>query len=274
MPFTNFNQHQLFYTQQGKGFPLVFIHGFCEDSLIWKDFVQPFLPFYQVITIDLPGFGQSDVQPEHRIETYREAVKTVLTTLNIQQCILIGHSMGGYTALAFAEKYPEYLQGFALFHSHPFADSDSKKANREKTINFIQKYGTAPFLGQMLPNLFSEAFQKNNKTLIDKMIEEATAYSEAGIVAGLEAMINRPDRCAVLAQSQQPILLIIGKEDTAIPYRDSLKMSDLAPITVLHILENVGHMGMFEATAITQKIIFDFLEFLDIRYYTYEVSKV
>lgn len=261
MPFTNFNQRPLFYTTQGSGFPLVLIHGFCEDASMWADFITPFLADYQVITMDLPGFGQSEVQAEHTILNYAEAVKTILDILNIKKCTMIGHSMGGYTTLAFAELYPNYLQGLGLFHSHPFADSEEKKINRNKTIQFIQKHGNAPFLGQMIPSLFTKYFAKANKNLVDKMIDDATAYPESGIIAGLEAMINRPSRAAVLENIDVPVLLIIGKEDEAVPYNNSLEMSYLAKVTDVQIIENVGHMAMFEAKEKTQKIILDFLKF-------------
>jgi pimeloyl-ACP methyl ester carboxylesterase len=259
MPFTNFNQQTLFYTTQGEGFPLVFIHGFCEAATMWDDFVLPFFTNYQVITLDLPGFGQSEIQSAHTISNYAEAVKTVLDILNIEKCMLIGHSMGGYAALAFAELYPQYLKGLALFHSHPFEDSEEKKKNRKKTIQFIQKYGNAPFLGQMIPSLFTKHFAKANKNLVNKMIDDATAFPESGIIAGLEAMINRPNRAAVLENIDVPVLLIIGKVDEAVPYQSSLEMSCLAKVTDLQIMENIGHMGMFEAKEETQQMILNFL---------------
>jgi pimeloyl-ACP methyl ester carboxylesterase len=261
MPFTNFNQQPLFYTTQGEGFSLVLIHGFCEDASMWAEFMQPFLADYQVITMDLPGFGKSEVQAKHTILNYAEAVKTVLDCLNIQNCVMIGHSMGGYTALAFAELYPNYLKGLGLFHSHPFADSEEKKKNRKKTIQFIQKHGNAPFLGQMIPSLFTNHFAKANKNLVDKMIDDATAYPESGIIGALEAMINRPNCAAVLENIDVPVLLIVGKEDEAVPYSSSLEMSSLAKVTDLQIIENIGHIGMFEAKEKTQKIVLDFLRF-------------
>lgn len=262
MPFTNFNQQKLFYTDQGQGFPVVFIHGFCEDASMWDDFIKPFCINYRLITMDLPGFGQSEIQEEHSILNYAEAVKTVLDTLNVQECVMIGHSMGGYTALAFAEKYPNYLKGLGLFHSHPFADNESKRASRAKTIRFIQKYGNAPFLGQMIPVLFTKYFAKANPNLVNKMIDDATTFPESGIIAGLEAMLNRPNRATVLEKILVPVLLIIGKEDEAIPYESSLRMSNLAEVTDLQIIDNIGHMGMFESREVTEKIVMNFLEFV------------
>lgn len=262
MPFTTFNQQQLFYTNQGNGFPLVFIHGFCEDSTMWNDFISPFIETHQIICIDLPGFGQSEVQDETTIYHFAKAIKKVLDDLKITDCIMIGHSMGGYTTLAFAEYYPEFLSGFCLFHSHPFADTEEKKANRTKTIRFIQRHGNAPFLGQMIPNLFSNNFRKENVELVAKMIDDVTIYPKKGITNALEAMINRPNRATILEESNVPILLIIGKQDEAVSYQSSLKMSALANVTDVQILEDVGHMGMYEATKKTQNILLKYIMFV------------
>ncbi len=257
-------QKQLFYESQGEGFPLVFVHGFCEDSTMWNSFIRPFVETYQIITIDLPGFGQSEVQDEATIYHFAKAIKYVLDDLKITNCIMIGHSMGGYTVLAFAEYFSEYLSGFCLFHSHPFADSEEKKDNRRKTIAFIQKHGSTPFLRQMIPNLFSDDFRQSHPELITKMTHQATHYPEKGITNGLEAMINRPNRAAILEKSTVPVLLIIGKQDEAVPYELSLKMCPLANSTKVQILESVGHMGMFEDRETTQNMIANFINFLNL----------
>lgn len=263
MPFTKFNQRPVFYQTQGEGFPLVFVHGFCEDSTMWNAFIPPFVETHQVISIDLPGFGRSVVQEEATIYHFAKAIKKVLDDLKITDCIMIGHSMGGYTTLAFAEYFPEMLSGFCLFHSHPFADTEEKKANRRKTIKFIQRHGNAPFLGQMIPSLFSDNFRKEKPDLVAKMIDDATAYPEKGITNALEAMINRPNRANILENSSIPILLIIGKQDNAVPYESSLRMSALANVTDVRILDEVGHMGMFEAREKTQVILRKFIEFVN-----------
>lgn len=262
MPFTTFNQKQLFYKTIGEGFPLVFVHGFCEDSTMWTDFVHPFAENHQVILIDLPGFGQSEIQSETTIYHFAKAIKHILDDLKITDCIMIGHSMGGYTTLAFAEYFPTMLSGFCLFHSHPFADSEEKKVNRQRTIKFIGRHGNAPFLGQMIPSLFPKSFKENNETLINKMIAYATKFPEKGITNALEAMIKRPNRANILEKSNVPVLLIIGKQDDTIPYDVSLQMCPMANTTKVQILDQVGHMGMFEAKSETQNMIGEFIAYL------------
>jgi len=257
-----FNNQTIYYETYGEGFPLVFLHGFCEDSSLWQMYVEPFKSKYRIILIDLMGFGQSDTPKEATINYLAKAIKAVLEELKIEQCLMVGHSMGGYTILAFAELFPSFLSGICLFHSHPFADSEDKKRHRKKTIAFIKKHGSRPFLKQMISGLFNEKFKKENPTVINQMIDKAALYNEDGIISGLEAMINRPDRSAILAQIEVPILMIIGKKDVVVPYADSLKMSHLPKLATVEILENVAHVGMLEVTEITQNLLLNFINFV------------
>lgn len=257
-----FNNQTVYYETYGEGFPLVFLHGFCEDSSLWQMYVEPFKSKYRIVLIDLMGFGQSDTPKEATINYLAKAIKSVLEELKIEQCLMVGHSMGGYTALAFAELFPTFLSGICLFHSHPFADSEDKKKHRKKTIAFIKKHGSRPFLNQMIPSLFNKKFKEENSMIINKMIDKAALYNEDGIISGLEAMINRPDRSAILAKVEVPVLMIIGKKDTAVSYADSLKMSHLPKIGMVEILEAVAHVGMLEATEITQYSLSNFINFV------------
>lgn len=259
----NYCTHQntlIHYQTKGEGLPLVFIHGFCEDLSMWETFTKPLAITYQIITIDLPGFGHSHHLPDASIEDFADVVHTILKELNIPQCFIFGHSMGGYTALAFAEKYPNMLLGLSLFHSHPYADDEAKKTNRQRAINFIHRHGTVPFLGLMIPNLFAPDFTKNNKNLVDSLIDMASVYPPQGVITALLAMKNRTDKTTTLEKSTYPVLFIIGQQDSSIPYFNSLKMSYLPSVSMVCILENTGHNGMFEATEKCQAIIEEFVK--------------
>ena len=116
----------VYYQLKGNGPSIVFIHGFLESHSIWDYFAKEMSYNYQVITIDLPGFGNSSVFAEtHTMESMAEIVNKILEKEKIQDCIVVGHSMGGYVSLALAEKYPEKIEGIVLFHSH--AEEDSKE---------------------------------------------------------------------------------------------------------------------------------------------------
>ena len=154
---------------------VVLLHGFGEDSSVWSGFV-PFLQkdFY-ILTPDYARLSNFK-----SVEEYADFVHEKIVEKCIEKCVMIGHSMGGYIALAFAEKYPEMLNGLGLFHSTSFADSEEKKAARTKNIDFIDKHGAEAFIKTSTPNLYAEAFQKNHPEVIEKHIKYvSTPIAEA-----------------------------------------------------------------------------------------------
>lgn len=262
MKFVQYQQRKVAYQSDGRGEPVVLLHGFCEDSRVWLEFGEDLREEqFRVIVIDLPGFGESEPAAEPSIDYHAGAVLAVLDELGLARSVLIGHSMGGYIGLAIAEKFPDRLKGLGLFHSHPFADSEEKKANRAKSIEFIRRQGHLLYVKQLIPQLFNPRFAGSHPFLVDTLIHRATRYPEQGIVDGLQAMIDRPDRSKALQQATFPVLFIIGKEDTAIPWEYSIDQTHLPAIASVHILDKVAHMGMYESTRSTQLIVRQFVDF-------------
>ncbi len=246
-----YQSSQIFYRTIGKGKPVVLIHGFGEDGNIWKNQIEFLKDHVQLIIPDLPGSGKSAVinsQLAVGIEDYAEVVKIILAREKIEECMMIGHSMGGYITLAFAEKYPDQLSSFALVHSSAFADNEEKKANRLKSIEFIKKYGAFEFLRSSIPELFTESWSANNKAMVDDLVKKSKSFKDEAIIQYYQAMINRPDRTAVLKNFNKPILFIIGEHDKAVPFAQSMQQCYLPAISYIHILRNSAHMGMFEET--------------------------
>ncbi|MFK8009128.1 MAG: alpha/beta fold hydrolase [Saprospiraceae bacterium] len=259
MPKIKFKERKINYSSRGKGAAIVFLHGFCEDSSVWDDFISVFKS-NKIIRIDLPGFGSSEPIDHPSVELFADVVKSVLNHLEIRKCHLIGHSMGGYVSLAFAKKYASSLSGLGIFHSFPYADSKEKKAGRAKSIEFIKKNSHFHYVKQLFPNLFPPAFLSSNNFLVNKMIHRASSFPQAGIIGGLELMMNRPDNSEILKNIKCPVLFIIGRDDKVIPFDKSMEQTALPDIAHIHVLEGVGHMGMFEATKDTRKIIKQFLK--------------
>ena len=258
MPKAKYKKHNIAYSIKGDGPSLVFLHGFGEDQRMWKDYIQAFETSYQVILIDLPGFGQSTVVPNMTISLMAEVVKTVLNQEAIQQCILIGHSMGGYVTLNFAHHYPNRLIGFGLFHSHPYADPTDKKNSRTKAIEFVKEHGVPMYIKQLMPLLFAKGYKEVNPAVVDKMLHFGSQTSEEGIINGLKAMRDRPDQTHVLTEASVPVLFLIGKKDLAVPIENSLNQTHLPSLADIHIYEEVGHMGMFEKRQATIDAILGF----------------
>lgn len=255
----NYYNHQISYDLKGKGTTLVFLHGFGETRQMWKNYL-PFFEGYQTLTIDLPGAGASDIM-DVSIARMAKIVNAILLAENIEKCVFIGHSMGGYVACAFAKMYEEKLLGFCLFHSQPHADKEEKKSGRNKAINFVKKNGSGVYFKGLLPMLFAGDFIKNNKNTLDKIVSEASAMESSAVIYQLQAMRDRPDNQSVLVNAKVPICFIIGKEDIAVPSTNSLNQTFLPKISDIHILEDVGHMGMYEATQKTVEILKHFIQF-------------
>jgi pimeloyl-ACP methyl ester carboxylesterase len=250
------------YQVIGQGSPVVLIHGFGEDSTVWK-YQEKFLSdHFQLILPDLPGSGHSPFIANTDIDSYSEIIKTILETEIKKDATvtMIGHSLGGYIALAFAEKYPERLNGLGLFHSSAFADTEEKKGTRKKSIEFINANGANAFLKTATPGLFAEAFSNAHANEIEELIEDTNYFSKEALVQYHEAMIARPDRTAVLREFTKPVLFIIGEHDKAVPMPIGLQQSYLPKEAHIHILHNSGHMGMWEEKEKANNVLKDFIE--------------
>lgn len=258
-----FGHKKLSYAIEGQGAPVVLVHGFAEDSEVWKYQRQELSRHYRLIIPDLPGAGASELTDAFSMELGADYIRQVLEQERIERTILIGHSMGGYITLAFAEKYAGMLQGFGLFHSTARPDSEEKKTTRQRSIEFIGANGSYEFLKQSIPNLFSPESRISLGGEIKEMIEHYRDFNPHTLIACQRAMMQRPDRTQVLATFDKPVLFIIGKHDTAVPYEQGLKQSHLPHISYIHILEHAGHMGMWEEKEKANNALLSFLAAAD-----------
>ena len=257
----------LSHFEAGEGIPVVFIHGFCENKEIWRDFVQPLSQKARVIVIDLPGFGDNpELTAPVTVADFAEAIFHFLQQKGVERCIMIGHSLGGYVALAFAEKFPQRLRGLGLFHSTAYPDTIEKKQGRDKTIDFIERYGADEFVNEFIPPLFSEGKRFEEKETINWLIDMAKKTAKSTIIESIRAMRDRKDRSKVLEKMAQPVLFISGKNDIALNFQTGFHQFSLPANAVVHIMSNVGHMGMFERQKETHLIVSQFIDLVNTSY--------
>jgi pimeloyl-ACP methyl ester carboxylesterase len=248
--------HPIAIRVQGEGIPLVFLHGFCETKDIWENFTAPFSKKYRVIEIDLPGFGESPLPAgEITISKSGDLVWEFLKNMGLSNALVVGHSMGGYMALAMAAKRPEFFKGLVLFHSTALADTIEKKHSRNKAIEFLKKYGAIRFVESFVPALFHQA----SPDIIAEVVKVASTCSTETLVAYTLAMRDRKAHTGVLESATFPILFIGGEYDTAVPANTLQGQASLPKKSHLRVLPDVGHMGMFEAKEQTQTLISEFL---------------
>ena len=275
------------YRIEGKGKPVVLLHGFGEDSHIWDEQVLFLKDHCLLIVPDLPGSGRSALlslesgvrslelkeekenTPDSKLQTqdyitiedYASCIHDLLKHENINSCIMLGHSMGGYITLAFAERYPSMLTAFGLIHSTAFADSEEKKKNRERGIALIEEYGPHLFLKNTIPNLFGARFKESHPEKISSLIGAAASFTKEALQQYYRAMMLRPDRTGVLLSNPLPVLFVTGTEDIAAPLEDVLKQSSLPNISYIYVLQNTGHMGMWEAPQQLNQQVLAFINF-------------
>lgn len=255
-----FTKSKINYTTNGKGLPVVLLHGFGEDSSVWIASINHLKNNYFIITPDLPGSGKSEMLTGKKIsmDDYADCIYKILQEEKITKCVMIGHSMGGYITLAFAEKYPSLLKAFGLFHSSAYADDAQKIINRKKAIDFIKSNGSKAFLKTSTPGLFFDKIK--NKSYIKTLIEKGSSFKPEALIQYYRAMIERPDRTAILKKFKGKVLFICGKNDMAVPFQYSLEQSHLPSETYICILRNSAHMGMYEEKNKVNKSLTEFLQ--------------
>lgn len=239
---------------------VVLLHGYLESLLVWDDFVPFLYKKLRVVTLDLPGHGISVVTGDtHTMEFLADTVADALRALGISRCTLVGHSMGGYVALAFCERHPEMLDGLVLLSSTPNPDTPEKAENRRREIALV-KAGKKDALARVAPAAgFAEENRARMKDAIEDLTEQVFVTEDEGIVALLNGMIARKDRNEMLRASKVPQLFILGRKDGYIPVEAAEKMVEGHPQARVVWLENSGHMGFLEEPETTARAILDFV---------------
>lgn len=247
------------YTLNGSGRRVLLLHGFGETSSVWDSIAAELSKDFEVLVPDVPGSGNTEAIADMSMEGLARAIKALTDHLEWRTFALIGHSMGGYIALAFADMFPESLTGLGLFHSTAFADSEEKIANRRKGMAFMREHGAQAFLESTTPNLFAPATRENNPALVGEFLDGSGKFSVDILVSYYESMIRRPDRSSLLKEVNFPVLIVMGLYDQAVPQKDALQLCKLPKKAYIHTLSQSGHMGMLEEPKKSLAILQEFL---------------
>lgn len=235
----------LHFTDEGKGYPVVLLHGYLESTFIWKGLAIELGKEYRVICIDLPGHGKSErLQSEPSIDKIADAVLRVLVNLSIDKAIIIGHSMGGYVGLSLLEKHPEAIHSLILLHSKASSDTKEAKKKRDLGVEMLRNHPRL-YIKESIQNLFWDQSDESIKTDKLALIEEALKGNPEGYIDALIAMKNRPDRLKLLHPGNA-IIYIAGRQDPVISIEHSLSEMEMLSEGSGFILDHSGHMGFYE----------------------------
>jgi pimeloyl-ACP methyl ester carboxylesterase len=251
----NFRNGKITFTSKGKGRTVILLHGFLESKAVWFEVHERLAKSFRVIAIDLPGFGESDCYGYvHTMELMAQSVKAVLDQLRLKRIVLLGHSMGGYAALAFAELYPEAVRGLGLLNSTAYADDDDKKINRQRAIAAV-KANHHLYTNQTIENLFAPKNVKYLKDKVNLVKRIAKDTSNRSIVAALEGMRDRINREIILRFAEFPILFVFAELDRVLPYEAVVEQIKLCQHPHILFSEYDGHMCFLESPETTIKTL-------------------
>ncbi len=235
---------------------LVLLHGFCEDKSLW-DHIIPSLDYEgEIIAINLPGFEKSNANKKTgTLIEVAKFIKTKLSNRGITQCMCIGHSLGGYVALALKSEYPKFISAIGLIHSTAFADSTEKKKTRNKFLKFLDNNLATNFLASFASSLFTESNAKRLKADVTKVINMSKGLEGVVIKNYVKAMKDRPDTRHILYKEFAP-LFIAGVQDSSVSLKDSIAQIDgISNKHNCYLLPDVAHMGMYESPSTIVKAI-------------------
>jgi 3-oxoadipate enol-lactonase len=239
----NVNGIQLDYDRRGDGPPLVLLHGYPLDRHLWDQLVPLLVDTFDVILPDLRGFGESTtVDSPYTMDDYASDIAGLLDQLEIQKAAIVGHSMGGYVALAFARLYPERVRGLGLVSSQVLADPPDRKEGRYKSAKDVSENGIGSVVEMMTPKFTSDqrlqAFAR----------ESMERQPPAAYIGALKAMAERMDSTSLLSSFNFPVVIVHGEADSLIPIDRAREVKAALPQAHLVEISGAGHMPMMEAT--------------------------
>lgn len=236
---------------------IVLIHGYGFDYRSWYP-VEVAFEGMRTIFLSLPGFGDGLVAQPYTMASLAKTFWEAIDFDGESSVHLIGHSMGGYVCMEMAAQQPLRVASLGLIHSHIFPDSPEKKQQRSATIEQIRLNGRDSVVRRIIPSLFAPGLIGDE--IIGSLVQRGLSYSDNAWMFGAEAMRDRPDYSATLKSLRVPVLMVAGEKDAAVPMDVMLQQAAFPERNTLHIYPGVGHMAMYEHTAIFTRDLFRFYQ--------------
>ena len=257
----NVNDFNLSYDDVGEGsIPIVFLHGFPFDKTMWQEQLDHLKADYRVIACDIRGFGKStDEESRLDIDLFANDLILFIDKLGLEKVIICGLSMGGFIALNAIKRFPSRFEVLILCDTQCIADTHEVKVKRYKTIEDIEEYGVANFNEGFIKNVFHEDSIINKPELVEQLRSVVFSNSQHIICQGLVALAERSETCSVLDEITIPTLIICGREDVVTPLEESKFMNKQIKGSMLHVINNAGHVSNLEEPGKFNKLLRDFL---------------
>jgi pimeloyl-ACP methyl ester carboxylesterase len=241
------NRHRFAYREQGSGPVALFVHGFPLDSTMWLDQIADLSDIRRCVAPDLRGFGYSTPTTESDLSMDRHAsdLLAILNELGIDRVDLVGFSMGGYIALAFAERHSNRLRSLSMVDSKSAPDSEEGREGRDAAAARVAADGRSALAGDLVGALLDETASLWTQARFRTMVEATPTET---IVAALKGMKERPDRTSVLAGLAVPVAVVVGEHDVPTPVSEADRMAKAAGGS-LTVIPDAGHLAPIERPA-------------------------
>lgn len=250
------------YEDSSDRIPVLWIHGFPLNNLLWDLQVEGLADMARLITPDLRGHGTTQpTDPPYSMEIFSGDCVRLLDHLGLEGPVVVaGLSMGGYVALDFYRRYPERVAGLILAATKAGADSEEGRAGRDKAASQTIAEGVGVIADGMLPKLLAPANFKAQPDLVEFLRDMMLATSEEGVIGALAAMRDRPDSMSGLGKIDVPTLIIHGQEDQLIPSTEAQAMQQAIPGAQLVLVPAAGHLPNLEQPEVFNDAVREFLE--------------
>lgn len=266
--FIEIDGMQVHYKDEGKGFPIVLIHGTASSLHTWDAWTNNLIKTNRVIRMDLPAFGLTgpNATADYSIKSYTNFLHQFLEKIKVDKFHLAGNSLGGNIAWNYAAEHPQKVKKLIL------VDASGLPTNKPQPAIF--KMAKTPVLSSLFLYVTPKFFIKKNMEEVyadNSKISDAliTRYHKMALrVGNRQAFIDRAKidfkmgskaNLEKLKSIKNPTLLIWGAKDTWIPLDNGKRMDSVLPNSKLVVLENSGHVPMEESPAESLSILNAFL---------------
>jgi pimeloyl-ACP methyl ester carboxylesterase len=243
------------FVERGQGAPIILIHGFPFDHTLWDEIAAGLAGHARVILPDLRGFGASPVPDGvYSMRLMAEDIAALMDKLGLRKAVLVGHSMGGYISLAFAQAYPDRVAGLALVTSMAAADTPERRQGRLRLAESVKRKGVKAVIEANLERYSPDpAVREKTRELMLKS-------QRKGVSAALKGMAERPDYTELLAELKAPCVVIAGTADAIVTAERTREMVQMLSRGWLVEVPGGGHMPMYENPSVLIAALKELLE--------------
>jgi pimeloyl-ACP methyl ester carboxylesterase len=252
---------ELAYGQWGEGTPVVLLHAFPFPRRMWQFQYDGLTTQMRLVTPDLPGFGESPVpddQPDLGVAA--DGVLALLDSLDLDQVVLGGLSLGGYVAMEILRRRPEVVRALVLADTKASADPEAGREKRLRMADLLEQDGSNRVLvHDVLPTLVGDTTREEHPETVEWLRELVGQADPRGAAWTQRAMAARPDSFDTLRQVRVPTLVVVGEEDTLSPPSDAEEMVTAIPGAQIAVLPGAGHISAAERPDEFNNVVCDFV---------------